>query len=83
MIFMPFKIIRNDITKMDSEAIVNAANIDLNRGGGVCGAIFKGAGVEELTKELDNIGQCPVGKSVITAGYNLHAKYIIHTAGPI
>lgn len=80
---MPFKIVRNDITKMKTEAIVNAANTELIMGGGVCGAIFKAAGVQELQKECDSIGKCEVGQAVITKGYNLPAKYIIHTVGPI
>ncbi len=80
---MPFKIIRNDITKMKTDAIVNAANINLQMGGGVCGAIFNAAGSKELQKECDNIGKINVGESVITAGYRLSAKYIIHTVGPI
>lgn len=80
---MPFKIVRNDITKMKTEAIVNAANTELIMGGGVCGAIFKAAGAQELQKECDSIGKCEVGQAVITKGYNLPAKYIIHTVGPI
>ncbi len=80
---MPLKIIRNDITKMNTDAIVNAANIGLRMGGGVCGAIFAAAGAEKLQAECDRIGKCEVGESVITSGYNLKAKYIIHTVGPI
>lgn len=80
---MPFKIIRNDITKMKTDAIVNAANVRLKMGGGVCGAIFAAAGAEKLQVECDKIGRCEVGESVITKGYNLTAKYIIHTVGPI
>lgn len=80
---MPLKIIRNDITKMDTDAIVNAANIRLKNGGGVCGAIFAAAGAEELQAECDDFRGCKVGGAVITAGYNLPAKYIIHTVGPI
>ena len=80
---MTFKIVRNDITKMPTEAIVNAANVSLKMGGGVCGAIFSAAGAKELQNECDKIGRCEVGEAVITKGYNLSAKYIIHTAGPI
>lgn len=80
---MSLQIIRNDITKMKVDAIVNAANTGLKMGGGVCGAIFKAAGAKDLQKECDSIGKCNTGEAVITKGYNLPAKYIIHTPGPI
>lgn len=80
---MAFQIVHNDITNMDTDAIVNAANSNLIMGGGVCGAIFKCAGEYELQKACEQIGKCEVGNSVITRGYNLKAKYIIHTVGPI
>lgn len=80
---MPFKIVKNDITKMKVDAIVNAANTALKMGGGVCGAIFSAAGAKELQDECNRIGFCDVGNAVITKGYKLPAKYIIHTAGPI
>jgi O-acetyl-ADP-ribose deacetylase (regulator of RNase III) len=80
---MPLKIVRNDITKMTVDAIVNAANTALKMGGGVCGAIFSTAGVDKLQEECDSIGSCNTGEAVITSGYNLPAKYIIHTVGPI
>ena len=80
---MAFQIVHNDITNMDTDAIVNAANSNLAMGGGVCGAIFKCAGEDELQKACKKIGKCEVGNSVITRGYNLKAKYIIHTVGPI
>jgi O-acetyl-ADP-ribose deacetylase (regulator of RNase III)/transcriptional regulator with XRE-family HTH domain len=80
---MPFEIVRNDITKMKVDAIVNAANTELQMGGGVCGAIFSAAGVQELQKECDTIGGCEMGQAVITKGYLLPAKYIIHTPGPV
>lgn len=80
---MPFQILHNDITNMNTDAIVNAANSKLLIGGGVCGAIFKAAGEAELQKECEQIRPCSVGHAVITKGYNLKAKYIIHTVGPI
>jgi len=80
---MPMQIIRNDITKIPVDVIVNAANTALKMGGGVCGAIFTAAGAEKLQKECDSIGRCKVGHAVITKGYNLPVKYIIHTVGPI
>lgn len=80
---MPFQIVRNDLTKMKLDAIVNAANTELKAGGGVCGAIFKAAGVKQLQAACDAIGRCEVGEAVITDGFALPAKYIIHTPGPV
>jgi O-acetyl-ADP-ribose deacetylase (regulator of RNase III) len=80
---MSLEIVRNDITKMKVDAIVNAANSSLKMGGGVCGAIFHAAGEEELQAECDGIGSCKVGDAVITGGYHLFAKHIIHAVGPI
>jgi O-acetyl-ADP-ribose deacetylase (regulator of RNase III) len=80
---VPLKIVRNDIIKMPVDAIVNAANSALKMGGGVCGAIFSAAGIDKLQEECDAIGQCNVGKAVMTKGYDLPAKYIIHTVGPV
>jgi len=80
---VPFEIIIGDITKLKTDAIVNAANSALKRGGGVCGAIFTAAGADELQRECDKLGECRTGEAVITKGYNLPAKYIIHTVGPV
>ena len=79
---MPFQIVRNDIVKMKVDAIVNATNTNLYISGGVGGDIFRVAG-PKLQKACDLIGHCDVGKAVITDGYNLDAKYVIHTVGPI
>lgn len=75
------KIVKSDITEMEVDAIVNAANNSLLRGSGVCGAIFSKAGYE-LDKECHTIGNCNTGEAVITNGYNLKAKHIIHTVAP-
>lgn len=80
---MPLTIIRNDITELDSEAIVNAANSRLAEGGGVCGAIFEKAGRELMTAACARIAPCSVGGAVITAGFGLKAKFVIHAVGPV
>lgn len=80
---MPLEILRNDITKMRTDAIVNAANNQLRQGGGVCGAIFAAAGAEELHAACKRIGSCATGEAVITEGFALPAKYVIHTVGPV
>ena len=80
---MPFQMIRQDIVEMRVDAIVNAANTGLQAGGGVCGAIFRAAGHDRLQAACDAIGRCPVGGAVITPGFDLPAKYVIHAVGPI
>ena len=77
------EIIKKGITKLDVDVIVNAANKHLQAGGGVCGAVFRDAGYSELQKACDKIGFCHTGGAVITPGFNLKAKYIIHAVGPV
>lgn len=80
---MPFSIIRQDLVKLKVDTIVNAANTELRMGGGVCGAIFKAAGPHELQAACNRLGTIQTGQAVITPGFLLPAKFIIHTAGPV
>ena len=80
---MPLSFVRNDITKLHVDVIVNAANSGLRHGGGVCGAIFAAAGAYEMQEACNKIGHADTGTSVATPGFALPARYVIHTVGPV
>lgn len=79
---MPYYPIRGDITNIRVDAIVNAANSGLLMGGGVCGAIFNAAGAEHMRRACERIGHCGEGEAVVTDGFDLPARHVIHTVGP-
>ncbi len=80
---MGFQVIHGDVTKQHVDAIVNAANRALAPGSGVCGAIFAAAGYDELDRACRAIGGCETGNAVLTDGFALPARYVIHTVGPV
>lgn len=75
--------IQGSIVDQKTDAIVNAANKQLFGGSGVCGAIFDAAGYDEMTEACKKYGHCETGDAVITPGFKLPAKYVIHTVGPV
>ncbi len=76
------KIRQSGIIELETDAIVNAANENLTSGGGVCGAIFRAAG-DKLKEACAEIGGCATGDAVVTPGFDLSVKYIIHAVGPV
>lgn len=79
---MPFSIVRNDISLMSTDVIVNAANERLLAGGGVCGAIFKAAGPAKLAAACEAVAPCPTGCAVSTPAFGLDARWVVHAVGP-
>ena len=81
---MPLKIVRNDITRMTTEAIVNTANPGVAIGAGCDHAVYQAAGRDELLAyRREHIGEVPEGEAFITPGFHLQAKYIIHAVSPL
>ncbi|MBW3089775.1 macro domain-containing protein [Bifidobacterium miconisargentati] len=80
---MPLTLVRRDITTMRTDVIVNAANTRLLMGGGVCGAIFQAAGARRMQEACDRLSPIRTGQAVATPGFDLSARYVIHTAGPV
>lgn len=80
---MPLEIIREDITRLITDAIVHSTNPRLKKGSGSSNAIFQLAGEDNLTQALKRMGYCAPGQAIITPGFDLSAKYIIHTVGPV
>ena len=83
---MPFgdrlKLIQADITTLDVDAIVNAANVALMPGGGVCGAIYRAAG-SEMNEACREVAPCPTGEARLTPGFKLKARWVVHAVGPV
>ena len=77
------RIVQADITTLDVDAIVNAANVALMPGGGVCGAIYRAAGNAEMSEACREVGPCPTGEARVTPGFKLKARWVIHAVGPV
>lgn len=80
---MPFSIVRDDISRVHADVLVNAANVRLAPGGGVCGALFSAAGFDEMRAACEAIGGCAMGDAVATPAFNLPARWCVHAVGPI
>lgn len=77
------RIVKQGVTRARTDAIVNAANEGLRAGGGVCGAVFEEAGYDEMAAACAAIGHCDTGDAVITPGFALPARYVVHAVGPV
>lgn len=80
---MPFSIARNDIAHVRADVLVNAANEALAPGGGVCGALYAGAGYDSMLAACRAIGRCPTGHAVTTPGFDLPCRWVVHAVGPV
>ena len=80
---MPFSIVRDDISRVHADVLVNAANVRLAPGGGVCGTLFSAAGFDEMRAACEAIGGCATGDAVATPAFNLPARWCVHAVGPI
>lgn len=80
---MPFSIVRDDIARVEADVLVNAANERLAPGGGVCGALFAGAGYDRMAEACARIGGCPTGRAVATPGFDLPCRWVVHAVGPV
>jgi O-acetyl-ADP-ribose deacetylase (regulator of RNase III) len=77
------KVHKGDITKLNVDCIVNAANSELSAGSGVCGAIYDAAGFDDMSRACSAFGGCETGEAIITPGFNLPAKHVVHAVGPV
>ena len=80
---MPLNFVRGDLSRFEADVLVNAANSALREGGGVCGALFLGAGPEKMREACEKIGHCLPGDAVITPAFGLPAKHVVHAVGPV